>query len=176
MKLNFRLTASAAALLSLSQPALAQSAPCIAPADLSDTLTYSMPLLVEGIQSSCMDALPADSFLLGDGAEFASGFEPLRDQAWPGTRRFLMTFAKKGDSKNQMSGIIEDLSDEAIRPFVDAMVVQLVAAEIKPANCGDIDRILPLLAPLPPENYGPILATLFSFVGDEEKDLKICKD
>lgn len=176
MRPQLRLAATAAALLALSQPAMAQGKPCIAPADMADAMTYSIPLVVDGLQSTCADTLPNDSFLMAQGDEFASGFEPLRAAAWSGARRFLMSFADEGGQKSEATAFIKNLGDDALRPFVDAIVVQLVAAEIKPATCGDIDSLLPLLAPLPPENYGPLFATLFGFVGDEKDNLKICKD
>ena len=176
MRPDLRLAAAGAALISLSQPALAQGTTCIAPADLADAVTYVMPLAIESAQSTCSETLPADSFLLSEGAEFANRFEPLSDMTWPGARRLFMNFAERGKQSETMSGILDELSDDELRPFLDAILVQVVASEITPASCSDINTVLPLLAPLPPENYGPLLVTLFGFIGDEENDLKICKD
>ena len=92
MTFRFRTIAVAAALASLGQPLAAQSSACVQPEDLADTVTYAMPLFLQGLQSKCATALPADSFILSQGESFAQSFEPLRDEAWPGARRTLMRF------------------------------------------------------------------------------------
>ena len=54
------------------------------------------------------------------------------------------------------------------------MATQMIAEEIKPATCGDIEAVLPLLAPLPPENYGGLMSTILGLVADGEDKLQIC--
>ena len=176
MKLHLRLAATTAALFSLSQPALAQGAQCIEPADLADATTYTMPLLVEAAQTRCSDVLASDSYMLTEGTEFAGRFAPLRDEAWPGTQRVLGAFIedRTGASREMaakadpaMGGMIVNLlreSGDEMRPFVDAMVMQIVAEEMKPRSCNDLDRLVRLLAPLPPENWGQLVATVMGMV------------
>lgn len=188
MRPTIRLAAGAAAMLSLAQPALAQGTKCIAPADLADATTYTMPLMIEAAQSSCADVLAADSFVMAEGTAFAANFAPLRDAAWPGTQRMLASFIEKetGASREQaekvdpaMGGIIMNLlrSDgQELRPFVDAIATQMVADSIKPESCGDIEAILPLLAPLPPENYGELVSVIVGFVTEDDDKLQLCPD
>ena len=186
MKRHVRFAASAAALFSLSQPALAQSTNCIEPADLADMTTYAMPLFMEGLQATCGDALPADSFVLAEGNAFAERFEPLRDNAWPGARRVLVSFIehKTGATREMaegesaaMGGVITNLmrmEGDELRPFVDAIATQMIAEELKPETCDGIEAILPLLAPLPPENFGGLVSTIFGLVVKEDNDMPIC--
>lgn len=182
MKLHLRLAATAAAILALSQPVVAQGTTCVESADLSDAATYTMPLLVEALQTKCADVLPADGFVLGQGDAFAEGFMPLNDAAWPGARRFLMTFIEQdtgvnADGDDASRGFVElmaSIPGEDMRPFVEAIVREMIAEDIKPATCGDVERILPLIAPLPPENFGPLLSTILGFVAENDDDLKLC--
>ena len=186
MNLHLRLAASAAAILSLSQPALAQSADCVQPGDLADATTYTMPLFVEALQSKCGEALPSDSFIRARGADFAAGFAPLRENAWPGARRVLVHFIEsetgaslpEGEQGNQAAGgvmlTLMKMEGDELRPFVDALATQLIAEEIKPGTCSDVDAVLPLLAPLPAENYGMLVSTILGFVAKEDDAIKIC--
>jgi hypothetical protein len=68
--------------------------------------------------------------------------------------------------------MIAALPEESLRPFVDGLVGQMIAGEIKPDSCGKIERGLELLAPLPPEN----VAGLFAFIAEltELKNPPIC--
>ena len=186
MKLHLRHAVSAAALLSLSQPTLAQGTDCIQPADLADMTTYVMPLFMDGVQATCADALPTDSFVLAEGDAFAERFEPLRDNAWPGARRVLVSFIenKTGATRamaegenSAMGGVVMNLmrmEGDELRPFVDAIATQMIAEELKPETCDGIEAILPLLAPLPPENYGGLVSTIFGLVVKEDNAMPIC--
>ena len=186
MRLHVRYAAGAAALLSLSQPAMAQGVNCVQRADVADMTTYAMPLAIEALQAQCADVLPADSFIMNEGAAFADGFEPLRDTAWPGARRVLVSIIEKhtGATRQQaeaaspaMGGVIMNLmrmEGDELRPFVDAIATQLIAGEIKPSTCGDVEAILPLLAPLPPENYGALVATILGMVVEEGHAMPVC--
>jgi len=177
MKMSFKHAAGAVAFVSLAQPAMAQGTPCVQSDDLADMVTYAVPMLMDGVQISCSDVLPADSFVMGaNGEGFADRFAALNDQAWPGARRALMTFMKAEGDNQAMSGMLGEMDDEALRPFVDAIIGPMLAEEITPSSCASIEQILPLIAPLPAENYGPLLATIFSLVSDNDDKLNICPD
>lgn len=185
MKLHLRMAATTAAILALSQPALAQGSQCVQPADLADATTYTMPLAIEALQTKCVDVLPADSFVMSEGDAFATRFMPLNDAAWPGARRFLMTFIENeagGDDdaapgEQSSAGFVKLLAEipgEDLRPFVEAIVREMIAEDVQPGTCADVEKVLPLLAPLPPENYGALVATIIGFVAKDDDDLKLC--
>tara|TARA_B100000678_G_scaffold104115_1_gene86993 strand:+ start:1542 stop:2111 length:570 start_codon:yes stop_codon:yes gene_type:complete len=188
MKMPFKLAAGAAALLSLSQPAMAQGAKCVDRADLADATTYAMPLFIEGLQAKCAGVLPEQGFVRSQGSAFAQQFTPLRDAAWPGARRVLVSFIERetgADRKDAeaagsgMGGVIQNLmrmEGDELRPFVDAIATQMIAEQIKPAACADIEKVMPLLAPLPPENYGALVATILGFVSKDDGDLPLCAE
>jgi len=64
------------------------------------------------------------------------------------------------------------MPEKQLRPFVDGLVTQMIAGEIKPKTCGKIERGLELLSPLPVDNT----AQLMTFVAElaELKDPAIC--
>jgi hypothetical protein len=66
-----------------------------------------------------------------------------------------------------MAAMIESMPEDALRPFVDALVGQMIAEEIKGDTCNKIERGAELLSPLPADNIGG----LFAFVA-EMADLK----
>mgnify|MGYP001188065241 FL=1 len=186
MRPDLRLAATAA-LLSLSQPVFAEGN-CLQPEDIADATTYAMPLFVEALQSSCADVLPANSYVMNEGPALAAEFQPLRDQAWPGARRLLVGLIEDKTGANRanaeaagpgMGGVVQTLmrmEGDELRPFVDAIAMQIIAEEIEPDTCGDVDALMPLLAPLPPENYGALLATLMGFVEKKDGELSFCKE
>ena len=164
-RLPTRLIAPALALTALatSQTALAQQQACVAPADLSDAVVYVMPIAFDAAQTACANRLSRDGFMATGGETYISQFRSGQDKAWPGAFRFLKTFMDKdngGDSgsQDQMGAMLASMPEEALRPFVDALVGQMIAAEIKGDACGQIERGLELFSPMPVENVGGIVA------------------
>lgn len=160
-------------LLSLAALASAQGAQaqqnCVEAADLSDTVTYAMPILYDSLGTSCDARFSKSEFMRTRAADFVDEFRSRQDAAWPGTLRLMKTFmaskaAKSGSGDDEMAALIGAMPDESLRPFVDAMVGQMInqkiASTIKPNTCDDIAEAMELLAPLPPEN----IAGLFTFI------------
>ena len=164
----------AGAALFSAQAAQAQQA-CIAPEDLNDGLTYAIPMIYEAAMATCADQYSANGFMKSEGPAFADGFRTLQDDAWPGALRLIKVFAASGTDDGEddpMGAIINSVPAEVLRPFVDAMVLEMVAAEIKPDSCGKIERGAELIAPLPPENVSGLL----TFIAEQAKldDPSIC--
>jgi hypothetical protein len=169
-----KLVAPALALVALAtaHTAQAQQQTCVAAADIGDTVLYAMPIAYDAVSRSCSSQLKADGFIAQDGAAFIDNFRARQDSAWPGALRLLKTFmaknaAEKGTSDTDMSAMIAALPDESLRPFVDGLVGQMIAKEIKPDSCGKIERGMELLSPLPVDN----VAGLLTFIA-ELADLK----
>jgi hypothetical protein len=164
-----------------AQAAQAQTA-CVEPADLDDTIRYAMPTLYEAAMASCGDQYSPTGFMKTQGPAFADGFRALQSEAWPGTLRVIQLFAARGgeagDAANpqeaeQMAALIAALPEDALRPFLDAMVLELVSGEIKPESCASIERGIELIAPLPPRNVSGLVA----FIAEQAKvdNPPICK-
>ena len=169
-----RAFASALALVALAtaHTAQAQQQTCVAAADLGDTVLYAMPIAYDAVSTTCARQLKADGFMARGGGKFIDNFRARQDSAWPGAFRLLKTFmaqnnAEKGGTDTDMTAMIAALPEESLRPFVDGLVGQMIAKEIKPDSCGKIERGLELLSPLPVDN----VAGLMSFIA-ELADLK----
>jgi hypothetical protein len=61
-------------------------------------------------------------------------------------------------SASDMAPMLESLPEEALRPFVDALVGQEIAKQIKGDSCTKIERGVELLSPLPTDNVGGLAA------------------
>jgi hypothetical protein len=153
--------ALALAALATAQTAQAQAQACVNPADLSDAVVYALPLAFDAAGSACANRLSDDGFMATRGEDYIAQFRAKQDTAWPGAFRFLKTFMNKdGGSGNedQMGAMLSSMPEDALRPFVDALVGQMLAAEIKGDTCPKIERGIELLSPLPSENIGGLIA------------------
>lgn len=166
----------ALAALGSATVAQAQQKACIPPADLSDAIVYAMPIAYDAAQTACANRFAANGFMAREGDAWVAGYRDGQDKAWPGALRVLKTFmaddaANKGKD-DDMSAIITALPEDALRPFVDAMVGQMIAKEIKPDSCGTIERAVELLSPLPGENVGGLVAFILEM--DKKGKQPIC--
>lgn len=160
-----RIIAPALALTALASAtaAQAQQQACVQPADLADAIVYVMPVAYDAAQTACANRFAADGFMAREGESYIAQFREGQDKAWPGALRFLKTFMNdggegKGGKDADMAAAISALPEEALRPFVDALVGQMIGGEIKPASCGKIERGVELLSPLPSDNLGGLIA------------------
>jgi hypothetical protein len=174
--MNLRLFAPALALsaLATSQAAMAQSQACVAPEDLADAVVYAMPIAYDAASTACANRLSADGFMKTRGDAYIATFRDGQATAWPGAFRFLKTFMnkKEGDGGMDMGAMLGAMPEDALRPFVDAFVGQMIAGEIKGDACGKIERGLELLSPLPSENIGGLVAFMLQLT--DSKDPPLC--
>jgi hypothetical protein len=174
MILRFAAPVLAMAALATSQTALAQSQACVVPADLADAVVYAMPIAYDAASTACANRLSADGFMKTQGNAYIATFREGQAKAWPGAFRFLKTFmnSKEGESGMDMGAMLAAMPEDALRPFVDAFVGQMIAGEIKGDACGKIERGLELLSPLPSENLGGLIAFLMDL--SDAKTPEIC--
>jgi len=173
MKTKIVSTALAFTALASAQAAAAQQA-CVESADVSDTVTYAMPMLYDAVQGPCSAEFAASEFMTNDADAFVAQFASLQDASWPGTLRLLKVFmaadsAEKGKGEVPMMAAFEQMPPEALRPLVDAFVGQMItndlAKDLEPSTCGDIAEAMELVAPLPPENIGGLASFLARVTG-----------
>lgn len=173
--MNLRFVAPALALSALvtSQAAIAQSQACVASADLADAVVYAMPIAYDAANVACANRLDRNGFMATRGAAYIATFRDGQTKAWPGAFRFLKTFMNKDNGGDKdLGAMLSAMPDEALRPFVDAFVGQLIADEIKGDACGKIERGMELLSPLPSENIGGLIAFVVELT--DMKDPPIC--
>lgn len=170
--MTIRMIAPALALAALAtaQTAHAQQQACVAPADLGDAVIYAMPIAFDAARTACANRLSRDGFMATGGEAFITQFRAGQNSAWPGAFRLLKTFMadeSRAGADLDMTAMLSALPEDSLRPFVDGMVGQMIAAEIKGDSCAQIERGLELISPLPTDNVGG----LFAFIA-EMADLK----
>jgi hypothetical protein len=171
--MTVRLIAPALALAALAtaQTAQAQQQACVAAADLGDAVVYAMPIAFDAARDACANRLSRDGFMATEGDAFIATFRDGQDKAWPGAFRLLKAFmadkSKAEGGDDGTAAMLSALPEESLRPFVDGIVGQMIAQEIKGDSCSKIERGVALIAPLPAENVGG----LFAFIA-ELADLK----
>ena len=158
--------------LGTAQTAAAQQQTCVRAADLGDAVVYAMPIAYDAMRNACANRLARDGFIATKGDAFVGNFRTRQNAAWPGAFRLLKVFmasdtAGATGSGSDMVAMISSLPEESLRPFVDGLIGQMIAGEIKGDDCGKIERGVELISPLPTDNVGG----LFAFIA-EMADLK----
>ena len=163
--------AGAVAALAFAMPAQAAQpagAPaCLSQADLRAMAAYALPSALEGVIERCSPTMAAGGYLRRQGPGLVSRYAAGKQAAWPAAKGALLQFA--GDKDAQAADAIDDLPDQAIQPFVDAMIAGMVGGQLKPEQCGLAERLMRLLAPLPPENTAELLGLLVQLGAKDKK-------
>lgn len=150
--------AAFAAALSTMLPTLAQAAeaPCLTPSEFTAVSTYAMPAIIDGTVQRCGSTLSPDAFLRRDGRSLAQRYAVLKPRAWPGAKAaFLKISAGKG---GEMGDMLRGMPDSSLQPMLDAFVSGAVSQQLPLQRCGAVNRVVELLAPLPPENTAELIA------------------
>jgi hypothetical protein len=152
-----------------AQAAQVQQA-CIAPADLGDTMVYAVPIAFDAARTACARQLKSDGFFARGGERFVSNFRARQNAAWPGAFRTMKVLlaeegsaAKAGDL--DIMALAQAMPEGNLRPFVDGLMGQMIAEEIKPSSCGKIERGMELLSPLPVDNVAGLMSFVVELLG-----------
>jgi hypothetical protein len=168
--------AIAFAALASAHTAQAQQAACVSAADLSDAVVYAMPIAFDATRTACANRLTRDGFIARQGDAYIATFRTGQDKAWPGAFRFLKTYMNQesaaSGSNMDMQAMLSAMPEDALRPFVDAFVGQMIADEIKGDSCNKIERGLELMSPLPTENVGGLIAFIIEL--SDMKNPELC--
>lgn len=116
---------------------------------------YAMPRAFVAVQQRCRAVLPGQAYIFASGDRLHARLSSVSSGSWPAARAAIVRMASADNP--QMSEILSRMPPEALEPFVDELVAGLVATEIDPLRCPQIDRALELLEPLPPENLAELI-------------------
>jgi hypothetical protein len=172
------LAAPALAFTALAQAQAAQAQQsCVAASDVSDMVVYTLPIAYDAARTACSNQFRQDGFIARDGERFIGTFRAKQNTSWPGAFRVMKMFMERQGASGpmggmDMGGLLNTLPDSSIRPVADGIMGQMIAKEIKPKDCGKIERGMELLSPLPADNVG----ALFSFIAElaDLKNPEIC--
>ncbi|TIX50040.1 hypothetical protein [Alteraurantiacibacter aquimixticola] len=154
-----KLAASLAlAAMALSAPTQAQNRPDFTEDEITAMALYAMPLAFSSLQRKCASVLDPQAYIYAYGDELSERLRISANGQFPYARAALMKFA--GDREDPMLTMVQNLPPETLEPLVSEMVTAKVFSEIKTSDCGEYDRVLALLDPLPPENLAQLAGFL----------------
>ncbi|MFA7586950.1 MAG: hypothetical protein WCY11_12275, partial [Novosphingobium sp.] len=134
----------------------AAAAPCLTPGEFSALSSYALPSVITGTAQRCGASLPSQAYLKANGSQLAARYAGLRQSAWPGARAALVKVAPAINP--EAATLMAKLPDETLQQIADAWVESLVAQQLPVERCASVDRLVRLLAPLPPENTAELVA------------------
>jgi len=175
-------TLAAVTVLALPAQAVAQSASpqCLAPGEVRALTTFAMPSVLTGLITNCGPTLGTSSFMATRGQNLVTSYAAGKDAAWPSARKAFFRLADSGKPGDKdMANAVAKMPDAALQPFVEGMIASMIGAKLKPGQCVMADKLMRLLAPLPPENTAELVSTIVELVDADKKaaagGLSFCK-
>ena len=166
------LASAALASLSLtlaSAPAHAQFEPgatdIASAADIESAVRFGLPALFAGFRATCSAELADDGYVARNTDRLAAKFAQGADAHWPAAKEALFTLGKDEGLNRELLG---EMPDDALKPFVTALLQQMVATDVKPAQCTDIERGLELIDPLPADNIAGLIGFMVEMAERDE--------
>lgn len=135
-------------LLAAAQPQ-PQPRPCLTLAEAEMLVTAALPDVLRQTGVRCAAKLAAGSPLRRSDSELVRRYDRAADGAWPAARAAL----------GKLSGSMIDglLQSDYARPLLGSLIAPVIAARLPVEDCAAIDRLVTLLAPLPPQNVAGLV-------------------
>lgn len=162
---------AAIAMVTTATAAAAQDS-CVSEREISSMMIYAVPEVIGAAQTKCSTRLSKTGFMATKSDAMKADYAALQDEMWPNAKRALLKFGASRDKDKSMTQMIEGLPDEAMRPFVDAIVLQMIAKEVKPEHCRNIERGFSLVSKLSPRDTGALIGFIVGVSG--VKNPKVC--
>ncbi|HLV06870.1 MAG TPA: hypothetical protein VKY80_04280 [Croceibacterium sp.] len=158
------------------QPTVAQAQqarPCLTEQEVSAIAIYSVPSLIQAVRLRCNGELSATGYLARRGDTLSARYVALQPGVWPRAKSGLLKlFASRADGQGPET--VSALPDEAVRPLVDALIVQETSPRIAVRNCTRIERVIEVMAPIDPDVAGNLIGLLVGFADSET--LPVCPE
>lgn len=162
--------AGCAVALALPAAATAQTAKqCLTPKEAQGLVSFALPEIITSVSSKCAPSLGPDGYLTRSGADLASRYRVAAKASWPAAKLAMRKFMDVD------ADFMNNLPDEALKGFFGAGVSTAVVKDVNPAQCGDIDRIVKVLAPLPPENMSQLVGIVLELTARPPAQAAVAK-
>lgn len=142
-----------AAALAAPNPATPRA--CLTDADAQAVALVAMPEIIRETGVVCATRLPADSLVRRTSGPFIAKYDAAADEAWPTARAAITRMI------DPMADVL--LQSQYARPVLTSLLVPQLVGRIEPADCGTLDRLVTLLAPLPPRNTAGVIVTALAY-------------
>jgi len=148
--------AAVLALLSAVGTSAAGAAPALqacVPAPQAEALLLSVaPEALRKVAAICTPVLPASALLRRSPNPMIGRYAAESGPAWASARGALASVLGEG-----AAGLLDS---ELARPLLSQLVVGLIEKEVQAKDCGQVDRVLTLMEPLPPRNTAALVVTM----------------
>lgn len=149
---------------------------CLTEREVAQMAIYAVPAVVEGVRGKCSARLAKSGFLATKGDAFSAKYAALQNETWPTAKSGILKFVgapKGGAAKaNDPIAMFAALPDNSVRPLVDAMIAQKIGEEIKPDQCGNVERGMQLASVMNPRDSGAMIAFVMAMA--KPKNPPIC--
>ena len=149
-------------LLMLAAALAASPAPraCLTEADAQAVALVALPEIIRQTGTVCAARLPANSLVRRTNGPFLAKYDAEADRAWPVARAAITRMI------DPMADVL--LQSQYARPVLTSLLVPQLVGRIEPADCGTLDRLVTLLAPLPARNTAAIVVTALAYFKAEK--------
>lgn len=165
------------ALLALgSAPPPAPATPCLTGAQAEAVALVALPEIVRETGMVCAARLPASALVRQARGPLLARYDAEADRAWPTVRDAIVRLTNPGAAAL--------LQSDYARPLLVTLVVPQLVGRIEPADCATVERMVTLIAPLPPRNIAGLVVTALAHLKAEKArgkavdvpDLPLCPD
>jgi len=148
--------ALAVALAALPGFARAAEPPCLTAAEFTSLASYGLPSIIKGATERCAATLPAGAWLKQNGTQLSVRYAAAKPRAWPSAK---LAFLKLGGSGGKDAvDAFKSLPDATMQLMVDGLIEGMIGQQLPTDRCATVDRVVRLMAPLPPENTAELIA------------------
>lgn len=151
-----KLALAGAALLCLPGIAQAAEPPCLTPGEFTALSTYALPGMISGTARRCAATLPSDAFLRQDGSALSQRYARMQGPAWTSAKPAVLKLVAFGNP--QLADTFRAMPDANLQQMAGAFIEGMVTQRVPLDRCASIDRLVRLLAPLPPESTAELIA------------------
>ena len=139
-----------------------QPAKCISRAQINDATLFLLPSALDALAVKCRATLPANAYLFTGGQALSKRLAAAGGDHWQGAMSIVTQLA--GDKK-----LPTGLSPDTARALIRDVLTNEVLNKLKATDCGRINEGLDILAPLPPENIGRMIALAIDIGGESDR-------
>jgi len=164
-----KILAMTAAAMTLQPAIAAAQQPCITEDEVSAMAIYSVPSLVQGVRLRCGSDLSSSGFLARRGDAMVARYSALQNGVWPRAKAGLLkVFSNRASEGREGLDMVARLPDQAVRPLIDALIVQEVSPKIAVKDCWKIERLIEVASPVDPEVAGTLLGVAVGLADPEQ--------